>query len=133
MSVEEQRMLLERSMARFNAGDLEGYLDLYDESAVLHGYEGVEPGREGIRAFYQTFMKVLTGGKVVLEDVIAQEERLAFRFTFSATHSGEFMGAPATGKRVTLTGITILHFRNGKCVERWTQADFPALMQQLGA
>lgn len=133
MSVDEQRMLVERSMAKFNVGDLEGYLELYDESAILHGYEGVEPGREGIRKFYEGFMKVLTDGRVILEDVIAQDGRLAFRFTFSANHSGEFMGVPATGKRVTLTGITILRFRNGSCVERWTQADFPGLMQQLGA
>jgi len=42
------------------------------------------------------------------------------------------MGIPPTGKQVTMTGITILRFAGGKCVERWSEADFLGLLQQLG-
>jgi predicted ester cyclase len=55
------------------------------------------------------------------------------RFTAHATHQGEIMGVPATGKAVTYAGIYISHFAGGKCVEDWVQADMLGLMQQLGA
>lgn len=49
-----------------------------------------------------------------------------------STHQGDFMGIPATGKKIALTGCTILRFANGKCIE-WSQADFLGMLQQLGA
>ena len=48
-------------------------------------------------------------------------------------HGGPFQGMPATGKPFTLPGITILRFADGGCCERWSQADFIGLLQQLGA
>jgi len=48
-------------------------------------------------------------------------------------HVDEFMGVPATGTPVTLRGITILHFRGGRCVERYSQADMLGLLIQIGA
>src|SRR5437763_17057692 len=51
----------------------------------------------------------------------------------ATTHRGAFMGVPATGKRIEFGGITILQFRSGRCVERWSQADFLGVLQQLGA
>jgi predicted ester cyclase len=43
------------------------------------------------------------------------------------------MGIPATGRRVSVNGITILRFADGRCVERWSQTDFLGMLQQLGA
>jgi predicted ester cyclase len=43
------------------------------------------------------------------------------------------MGVAATGKRVSISGITILRFVEGQCVERWSEANFVGLLQQLGA
>jgi predicted ester cyclase len=47
-------------------------------------------------------------------------------------HAGEFMGLPATGTPIALPGITILHFRDGRCVERFSQADMLGLLVQIG-
>ena len=55
------------------------------------------------------------------------------RWAVRATHQGEFMGVPATGKQVTFTGISIMRCANGKNVEAWNQMDLLGLMQQLGA
>jgi predicted ester cyclase len=55
------------------------------------------------------------------------------RFTFRGTHQGEFMGVPATGKVVTVTGIYISRIAGGKVVEDWSSSDMPGVMQQLGA
>lgn len=67
-----------------------------------------------------------------LEEVLAEGDEVACRFTLRAAHEGEFNGIPPTGRRVELKGITILRFANGRCVERWSQADFMGMLQQLG-
>ncbi|HXG44445.1 MAG TPA: ester cyclase [Gemmatimonadales bacterium] len=133
MSGKEKKAILSRCLDRWNRGDLEGYLELYDPKVVLHGYQGVEPGLAGVKQFYQALWEAFPGNQLTLEDVIIEEDKLACRFTITATHSGPFMGMPATGKEVEFGGITILLFRNGKCVERWSQTDFMRMLQQLGA
>jgi predicted ester cyclase len=69
----------------------------------------------------------------VAEDLIAEGDKVAYRCTFRATHRGELMGVPATGKVVRYTGISIARLAGGKFVEEWTQEDHLGLMQQLGA
>ncbi len=132
MSAEGNRSSLERAIGRWNEGDLDGYLELYEAGAVLHGYQGVEPGFEGIRRFYEAFWAAFAGSNITLEDVVAEGEEVACRFTLRGPHGGEFNGIPATGIEVSVPGITVLRFAGGKCVERWSQADFLGLMQQLG-
>lgn len=132
MAAQENKAALERAIGRWNEGDLPGYLELYDADAVLHGYQGVEPGLEGIRRFYEAFWAAFPGSRIALEEVVSEGDEVAAHFTLRATHEGEFNGIPPTGKQVVVTGITILRFADGKCVERWNQADFLGLLQQLG-
>jgi predicted ester cyclase len=130
---EDNVTVLRRAVRRWNEGDLPGYLELYAADAVLHGYEGVEPGLEDIRRFYEVFWVAFPGGQLSLDDVISEGDEVACRFTLRATHRGEFNGMPPTGRQVTRMGITILRFTGGRCVERWSQTDHLGLMQQLGA
>ena len=53
--------------------------------------------------------------------------------TWSGTHRGEFMGVPATGKRVSIGVIDIIRVSGGKLVEHWGQMDSMGMMQQIGA
>jgi predicted ester cyclase len=131
MSSENERMLL-AAREQWNAGNLEGYLRLYDPAVVLHGYAGVEPGIEGVRQFYEGFLAAFPGAQLAFEDVFSAGDRVACRYVVRATHGGPFQGLPATGKRVEIPGITILRFAGGRCVERWSQADFLGLLAQLG-
>jgi predicted ester cyclase len=66
-----------------------------------------------------------------IEDVIAEGDKVAVRLTSSATHSGTFMGKPATGKRYTIQEIHIFRFREGQVTEHWHEFDKLSLMQQL--
>ncbi|MEU5280566.1 ester cyclase [Streptomyces asoensis] len=69
-----------------------------------------------------------------LDDQIEQGDRVCNRWTWSGTHKGDFMGIPATGKRVSMTGTTVFRCReDGKIVEAWWQYDRLGLMEQLGA
>lgn len=133
MSVERNQEVLKRAGLQWNSGSLEGYLTLYDPDVVLHGYVGVEPGFEGVRRFYEGFWAAFPGSTLTFEDTFGSEDKVACRFRLQGTHGGAFQGLPATGRSFELGGITILRFRDGKCVERWSQADFLGLLIQLGA
>jgi predicted ester cyclase len=125
--------MLERAGQCWNAGDLSGYLQLYDEGVILHGYAGVEPGLASVRRFYEGFWQAFPGSRLVFEDVFASDDRVACRFVVEGVHAGPFLGLEPTGRKISLPGITILRFQRGRCVERWSQADFLSLLAQLGA
>lgn len=131
MSAEENKAQIRRALRHFNQGDLDGYLDLYAADAVMHD-AGIEPGIDNIRQYYQGFATAFPDGNVAIEDLVAEDDKLACRYTFTGTHQGPLMGIPPTGNAVTISGMTVLRFASGKCVERWTQADFLGLMQQIG-
>ena len=67
-----------------------------------------------------------------VDDIIAEGDTVVNRWTGHGTHLVELMGIPATGRPVTLTGITIFRIAGDKIVEEWTQMDQMSLMQQLG-
>jgi steroid delta-isomerase-like uncharacterized protein len=129
----ENKAALQRAIDQWNAGDLDGYLQLYDPSVTLHGYPGVTPGLESVRGFYQGFWAALPGCQISIEDMVGEGDEVACRATLHGTHTGPLMGVPATGKDVSVPTITILRFAGGKCVERWSQADFLGMLQQIGA
>ncbi len=123
-----------RAGQSWDAGDLDGYLSLYSPNAVVHGYAGVEPGRESIRRFYEAFWQAFPGSRLLFEDIFASGDRVACRFVLQGRHTGPFNGLPATGRTGAMPGITILRVgSDGHCVERWSQADSMSLLQQLGA
>ncbi len=67
-----------------------------------------------------------------VEDVVAEGDKVAARWTARGTHKGELMGIPPTGKQVTIAGIGYIRFQGGKIVEDWTLHDALGMMQQLG-
>ena len=71
--------------------------------------------------------------KVVIHDQVAEGELVTTRKSFHATHKGEFYGAPATNKQVTIDVIDIVRLENGKFKEHWGIVDVPGLMAQLNA
>lgn len=134
MSVETNKALLMRAVELFSAETLEQYLAIYHPDARLHFLPpGLPGGREGARLFYQMFLKAFPDARVTADTVLGEGDLLAERFTVTGTHRGEFQGIPPTGRPVRITGITILRFENGQIVERWSEADFLGLLQQIGA
>ena len=68
-----------------------------------------------------------------IEDVIAQGDRVAGRFSLRGTHDGTLLGIPATGKKVDVEVMVIGRFdRAGKWAEDWSCWDRLGLMEQLG-
>ena len=119
--------------ASWNAGDLDGYLRLYDETIRLHGYSPQPMDKDAVRAFYEAIFAAFDGPQLEFHEVHWDGAACTIRFTMTGRHVGEFMGVPATGTDVALPGITLLHFAGDRVVERFSQADMLGLLVQLGA
>lgn len=130
--------VLLHAVERWNAGDLDGYLTLYDASIRLHGYSPEPMDKAGVTEFYKViFSSLPEAGKACprldVLDMIGEGDEVACRFVMSGTHSGTFLNVPASGRPYALPGITMLKFAGGKVIERWSSADMLGLLVQVGA
>ena len=133
MGASENEAAVERALGAWNADDLPGYLELYDEDIRLHGYAPEPMGKQAVRVFYEQIFEAFDTPKLTFHEVFSSGDSLCINFTMTGRHVAEFMGVPATGREIALDGITVLHFRDGRCIERWSQADMLGLLAQLGA
>ena len=113
-----------------------GALDALDEIATQDFVEhdplpGQTTGLEGLRQRI-TMLREGLGARYTIQDMIAEGDRLAVRWTNEGTHSADFLGIPATGKRFSITGIDIFRLSDGKLAEHWHVVDQLLLLQQLG-
>jgi predicted ester cyclase len=127
------REALSAALDCWNAGDLDGYLHLYDEGIRLHGYSPEPMGKVQVRGFYEEIFSAFDTPGLSFDEVLWDGDVCAIRFAMTGRHVQEFMGVPATGTPVTLPGITILHFRGDRVIERFSQADMLGLLVQVGA
>ncbi len=129
---------MEQAREAWNAGDLDGYLTLYDDGIKLHGYAPAPLDKTAVTGFYRMIWAGFAAeGRanpdLVFHEVLEQGDLYCCRFTMSGVHQGEFMGVPATGRPYQLPGITIMRFGGDFVAERWSSADFLGLLMQLGA
>jgi steroid delta-isomerase-like uncharacterized protein len=130
---ERNEAALAQAVERWNAGDLDGYLTFYDDSIRWHG-NGPQPmGKAAVRAFYEGILAAFSENRLDVHETFGVDDRLTCRYTLSGKHAGTFLGVPATGTQVAIPGITIMHFREGRCVERWSSADMLGALVQVGA
>ncbi len=137
MSAEENKVLLQRAYEQlFNQGNLDQIeeifsADLVDHEAPPPGMEGLE-GIEVLRQFVKVSRDAFPDLQFTAEDMIAEGDKVAARYTMRGTHQGEFLGVAPTGNRIEVTGIDIVRFEGGKMVEHWANSDELGMLQQLG-
>ena len=68
-----------------------------------------------------------------VEDLIAEGAKVVACWSIAGTHKGDFMGIPATNKKVSVDGMTIHHIANGKIMDSYSNWDALGMMRQLGA
>ena len=83
--------------------------------------------------YYATYRAAFPDTHLTIEDQIAEGDKVVTRWTATGTNQGTLMGIPPSGKRVTITGISITRIANGKAVEDWVNFDTLGMLQQIGA
>ena len=133
MSTEANKTLVRRFWEGvFNQKNLAVIDEVCAADCVLHDPSGPIRGREGLKQFIGMYLGSFPDFHITIEDIIAEGDRVVVRQTTTATHQGELMGIPPTGKRVTLSGIHLTRVADGKMVEEWANDDVLGLLQQLG-
>ena len=134
MSLDENKALAIRYFQEvWEQGDfaLEDQLlapDYVDHNAA----PGFPPNRTGHHQFLVHFRAAFPDVRYTMDDLIAEGDRVMDRWTVHATHLGEFLGIPPTGKVVTFWGIDILRIVNGRITDIWHLEDQLNVLQQLG-
>ena len=90
-------------------------------------------GIEGARYFVNAYRNVFPDIQFELTHIVADERYVTFRFVAEATHGGEFLGIPPTGKRVKFSGIVIHRVENGRFAQSWNEIDLLGIKDQLEA
>jgi steroid delta-isomerase-like uncharacterized protein len=89
------------------------------------------PGTEGLKQLIAAYRTAFPDLKVTLDDIFAEGEMVAFRWSVRGTHLGDWLGIPPTGNHVTATGITLFRIANEKVVESWTSIDLSPAEEEL--
>jgi predicted ester cyclase len=131
--VTAQRDAFDRAIAAWNGGDLDTYLELYDDRIALHGYSEEPMGKSEVRGFYEGLFASLSDIVLDIHDMVENGALLGCAFTMHGTHTGELAGIAPTGRRVQQPGVTILRFDGDRVVERHSVADFDTVVAQLTA
>ena len=101
---------------------------------IIHGLGEngrVLSGPEAFRPFHEKFVGAFPDIRIMVEDVVAEGDRCAVRFTCEGTHRGGQLGVPPTNRRVRFTAMAFMRVRDGQIIEGWNEIDGVGLMQQL--
>ena len=138
MSEEENKALMRRYYEQIDKAtkDKRGPSFLDDFAApnfVNHNPSpGFTPDLEGLKQAYDHFLAASPDGYHVVEDMIAEGDKVVTRLSAHGTQTGELFGIPPTDERFSMTAIAIHRIANGKIVEHWSELDNLGVMQQLG-
>ena len=118
----------------FSNGDLEATKAMMGQSHVYHFPLTDAPmDRENHSSAQVVFKAAIPDLLFELHDQIAEDDKVATRFTATGTFTNEFQGLPPSGEGIEFSGTNIMRIVDGKNVEEWDDFDTMALMGQLGA
>ncbi len=133
MSAEENKALVRRFVEEFwNEGNMSAADELMAIDAEIHMPTGEMVDLDGLKRFARTFRASFPDWHSTLEELIAEGDRVAERWTGRGTHRGELQGIPPTGKLVEAPGSVFYRIVGGKIVQFRGQLDMMSLMHQLG-
>jgi steroid delta-isomerase-like uncharacterized protein len=133
MTTDESKALVRRFYEEIDRGNLDAMDQLVAEDYIDHNPAPfvAATGLEGLKQSFKIFEKA-TPGYHIIEDQIAEGDKVVTRLTSIGKHDGDLPGAPRTGNDMKMTSITIHRIANGKLAEKWSEKDMIALLTQLG-
>lgn len=135
MSTENKNIVRRLYDEVWNKRKLDLVAELISPSHALNDpfVSGSQVGPEMYRRRIQEFIESFPDLRFTLDDLISEKEKVVAAWVMSGTHKGGFMNIPATGKKISVEGITIHYIRNGKILDSNARWDAVGLLRQLGA
>jgi len=128
---ERQRLFVEVLQ---NGGELDRVEEFVHPGFVDHsGFPCLPGGSEGVRAVLGAIRAGFPDHDAQVIQMVAEDDLVATYKTFTGTHTGDFFGIPATGRRATIRVMDFVRYRDGLVVEHWNVVDLAGLQAQLTA
>ena len=135
MSTEQNKAIVQRWVeGGWNQGNLALVDELFTADYMIHDPQS--PNFPGGHAAFKQFVTNLRSGfpdiHVTIEDMLAEDDKVVWRWRITGTHNADLMGIPPTGRPVNMTGIVFSRFAFGKWAEDYVNWDTLGMLQQIG-
>lgn len=134
MSTDANKDLARRYLQAWAEGDIDGLARMLEDNSITYDLISGDHGdvafeQYACRVWHESFSDV----QLSIEQIVAEDDNVSVFWLLHSTHDRDFMGIPATGKRVKVPGMEIMRIREGKISGIWRISDTMSLMQQLDA
>jgi predicted ester cyclase len=133
MSTETNRQIARSFLQTADDADFEGWRSIASPNLVASANGGDTMDREQFEGMVRSILGGFSNGRHIIESQVAEGDRVATRLTWTALHTGEFNGVPASNRPVRIAGDAFDRIEDGRLVEHHAQFDLMALMVQIGA
>lgn len=131
MSIKESKQALERYYELFNQKEFDKCDQLIAPGFISHRTTG-DVFKEHMKKGIEMLVLAFPDMRLSIEHIVAEGDMVSFREVVTATHTGNFMGIPPTGKPFRMINACTLRVTNGKWAEAWTTIDDLNMLQQIG-
>ena len=134
MSQENKDLVVKWFEEVWNKRNLSAIPTMYYHAGKSHGFpdpDSVTNSPEEFAKHTKAFLDAFSDLRVDIDDLVAEGDRVAVRWTAKMTHTGDGLGLPATSKRVQVAGSSFVICRNNQIAEGWNYADFTRMRLQL--
>jgi len=119
----------------WNKGRVEAIDEMLAAHVRTHGLEHPDgtsvDGNGAFKAFHQQLCSSFSGIHVDVTQTVSENDLTVARCVVTATHTGDGLGVPATGRTVSFTGMCMVRLQNGRVIEAWNNFDLNAMYRQL--
>lgn len=134
MSVAENKALLRRYLDAWGKGDVSQLRAmLHEDCTTPNLVTGEKRGIEFEVGACEIWHAAFSAVTLEIVQIVAEGDKVTVHWLLASTHTGDFMGIEATGKKVKVPGMEVNHVQDGKIIEIWRLSDTMSLMQQLDA
>ena len=132
MSAENKAMCRRWFEEVWNQGRAATIDELLAPDAVVHGLGPDQHGPDEFKPFYRQYRASFPDIHIHVDELVAEGDRVAVRWSGKATHKGDDLGFKATGRPVAFSGMVFVRVKDGRLVEGWNLFDQLGMLQQLG-
>ena len=132
MSIENKTLVQRWFSEVWNEGRADAIDEMLADDAVIQGLGANLQGPAEFKRFHSAYRNAYPDVTIDVDDLVAEGDMVAVRWSAIGTHRGDGLGFPATGRRAQFTGMVFVRIKEGKLVEGWNNFDQLGMLQQLG-
>lgn len=133
MTPDELKHFIDRFNALFNTPDIDISDEIFAPNFITHQPMGLQFDRPSFKTYVAGFYVAFPDMRQEVEDYVLGTDKFVLRVKYYGTHKGDFMGVPATGRSISLSGMGMFRFEGNAVVENWADLDIFGVYQQVTA